>query len=164
MVKIGLISDTHSHFDDDMRAFLNPVGQIWHAGDIGNEAVLSSLQSFKPTIAVYGNADGRDVRILVPEVQVFEVERVKVLMMHMGGYPGKYEARARLLLQTERPNLFVCGHSHILKAMYDKQFDCLHLNPGACGLFGFQPKRTMMRFVIDGVNIRDLEIWETSRN
>lgn len=164
MVKIGLISDTHSHFDDDMRIFLNPVDQIWHAGDIGNAAVLSSLQSFKPTIAVYGNADGSDVRTLVPGVQMFETEQVKVLMTHIGGYPGKYDARVRLLLQTEHPKLFVCGHSHVLKAMYDKQLGCLHLNPGACGLYGFQPKRTMMRFVIDGVNIKDLEIWETSRN
>ena len=163
MTKIGLLSDTHSHFDCDMRTFLAPTDQIWHAGDIGNADLLADLQNFKPTVAVYGNIDGTDVRTLVPEFQVFTVEQVKVAMMHIGGYPGRYEAKARKLLSTEHPQIFVSGHSHILKAMYDKQLQCMHLNPGAAGLYGFNLVRTMLRFTIDGPNIKDLEVWEAPK-
>ena len=164
MTKIGLISDTHSHFDEAMREFLEPVSQIWHAGDIGSPALLEDFQAFKPTTAVYGNIDGRDVRLMVPEVQVFQVEQVKIVMMHIGGYPGRYEPKARQLLTAERPQIFVCGHSHILKVMYDKQFSCLHMNPGAAGVYGFNPKRTMLRFDIDGAKITNLEVWEKDKN
>lgn len=163
MIRIGLISDTHSHFDDDMRNFLQPVDQIWHAGDIGNVGLLDDLQKFKPVVAVFGNIDDAVVRQCVPESQVFMAEQVKVVMMHIGGYPGKYEPKARSLIQAERPKIFVCGHSHILKVMYDKNYGCLHLNPGASGKYGFQPKRTMLRFVIDGADIKDLEVWEKDR-
>ena len=164
MTKIGLISDTHSHFDDAMREFLQPVSQIWHAGDVGSAALLEDFQAFKPTIAVYGNIDGYEVRLMVPAVQVFQVEQVKIVMMHIGGYPGRYEPKARQLLMTERPQIFVCGHSHILKVMYDKQFNCLHMNPGAAGVSGFNPKRTMLRFDIDGTQITNLEVWEKDKN
>lgn len=163
MVRIGLISDTHSHFDDDMRDFLQSVDQVWHAGDIGNVGLLDDLQRFKPVVAVYGNIDDSVVRRCVPEVQVFTVEQVKVAMMHIGGYPGKYEPKAMAVLQSERPKVFVCGHSHILKVMYYRSFDCLHMNPGASGKYGFQPKRTMLRFEIDGSNIQNLEVWEKDR-
>ncbi len=163
MVRIGLLSDTHSHFDDDMRDFLQSVDQVWHAGDIGNVGLLDDLQKFKPVVAVYGNIDDAVVRRCVPETQVFMVEQVKVAMMHIGGYPGKYEPKAMALIKAERPKIFVCGHSHILKVMYDKNFDCLHLNPGASGKYGFQPKRTMLRFAIDGSDIKDLEVWEKDR-
>lgn len=158
-----MISDTHSHFDDDMRNFLQPVDQIWHAGDIGNVGLLDDLQKFKPVVAVYGNIDDSVVRRCVPEVQVFTVEQVKVAMMHIGGYPGKYEPKAMALIKAESPKIFVCGHSHILKVMYDKNYDCLHLNPGASGKYGFQPKRTMLRFAIDGSGIKNLEVWEKDR-
>lgn len=163
MIKIGLISDTHSHFDDDMRNFLQPVDQIWHAGDIGNVELLDNLRKFKSVVAVYGNIDDATVRHCVPEIQVFMAEQVKVAMMHIGGYPGKYELKAMAVLQAERPKIFVCGHSHILKVMYDRNFDCIHMNPGASGKYGFQPKRTMLRFVIDGASVRDLEVWEKDR-
>ena len=164
MSKIGLISDTHSHFDNAMREFLEPVNQIWHAGDVGCAALLEDFQAFKPTTAVYGNIDGRDVRLMVPEVQVFKVEQVKIVMMHIGGYPGRYESKARQLLMAEHPQIFVCGHSHILKVMYDKQFGCLYMNPGAGGVYGFNPKRTMLRFDIDGTQITNLEVWEKDKN
>ncbi len=163
MVKIGLISDTHSHFDERMRVFLDPVDQVWHAGDIGNIELLTDLQQFKPITAVFGNIDGSDIRHIIPEVQIFEVEQVKIVMMHIGGYPGRYEPKAKNLLLTERPQIFVSGHSHILKVMYDKQLQCLHLNPGAAGIYGFHKKRTMLRFKIDGSNISDLEIWEKEK-
>lgn len=163
MVKVGLISDTHSFFGDDMRMFLEPVDQIWHAGDIGSAKLLSDMQAFKPTVAVYGNVDDNEMRCMVPEIQMFSVEQVKVVMMHIGGYPGKYEPKAKSLLLAEKPQLFVCGHSHILKVMYDRQLCCLHMNPGASGLYGFQPKRTMLRFDIDGKNIKNLEVWEKDR-
>ncbi|MBR5166471.1 MAG: metallophosphoesterase family protein [Salinivirgaceae bacterium] len=164
MVRIGLLSDTHACFDERMRLFLEPVDQVWHAGDIGNIQLLDDLQQFKPTTAVYGNIDGAQVRQVVPEVQLFQVEQVKVLMTHIGGYPGHYEPKVRGLLQAERPQLFVSGHSHILKVMYDKQMQCLNLNPGAAGIYGFHKKRTMLRFTIDGSNIRDLEIWEKDKS
>ena len=164
MTKIGLISDTHSHFDEAMREFLQPVSQIWHAGDVGNATLFEEIQAFKPTTAVYGNIDGQDVRLVLPEVQIFQVEQVKIVMMHIGGYPGRYEPKARQLLMAERPQIFVCGHSHILKVMYVKQFGCLHMNPGASGLLGFNPKRTMLRFDIDGTKITNLEVWEKDKN
>ena len=160
MTTIGLLSDTHSHFDSDMRAFLAPVQQIWHAGDIGSQELLADLRRFKPTVAVYGNIDDTTIRQQVPEVQIFTVEQVKVVMMHIGGYPGKYEPKAAKLLLTEKPQIFVSGHSHILKVMYDKRMQCMHMNPGAAGLFGFNLVRTMLRFTVDGQNIKDLELWE----
>lgn len=163
MVRIGLLSDTHSHFDERMRLFLEPVDQVWHAGDVGNAQLLAELQQFKPTVAVYGNIDGTDVRGSLPEIQLFQVEQVKVLMMHIGGYPGRYEPKARKLIDAEHPQVFVSGHSHILKVMYDNKLQCLHLNPGAAGVYGFHKKRTMLRFTIDGSNIRDLEIWEKDK-
>ena len=136
MTTIGLLSDTHSHLDGDMRAFLEPVQQIWHAGDIGSDELLADLRRFKPTTAVYGNIDGTTIRQQIPEIQIFTVEQVKIVMMHIGGYPGKYAPKALKLLQTERPQIFVSGHSHILKVMYDKQFGCLHMNPQRFGGVG----------------------------
>ncbi|MBR5643371.1 MAG: metallophosphoesterase family protein [Salinivirgaceae bacterium] len=164
MTKIGLLSDTHAHFDSTMRAFLEPCDQLWHAGDIGSLSLLDDLRNFKPTVAVFGNIDDSHVRLAVPEFQIFSVEQVKIVMTHIGGYPGRYEPKVRRLLETEKPQIFVSGHSHILKVMYDKQLQCLHLNPGASGLSGFNPKRTMLRFTIDGSNIKDLEVWEKGKN
>ena len=163
MIKIGLLSDTHSHFDADMRAFLEPVDQLWHAGDIGSLSLLDELRLFKPMVAVYGNIDDSKIRLEVPEFQIFQVEQVKVVMTHIGGYPGHYQPGIKQLLAAESPQIFVSGHSHILKVMYDKQLQCLHMNPGASGLSGFNPKRTMLRFTIDGSNVKDLEVWEMHR-
>ena len=160
MTRIGLLSDTHSHFDDAMRKFLEPVDQIWRAGDIGNAQLLADLQKIKPTVAVFGNIDDSQMRQFVPEVQVFTVEQAKVVMTHIGGYPGRYEPKIKPLLLAEHPQIFVSGHSHILKVMYDKQLQCLHMNPGASGIYGFHTMRTMLRFTIDGINVKDLEVWE----
>lgn len=163
MTKIGLLSDTHAYFDSDMRKFLEPVDQIWHAGDIGSAQLLDDLRQFRPLTAVFGNVDDTLVRMVVPEFQVFTVEQMKVVMTHIGGYPGRYEPKARQVLMAERPQIFVSGHSHILKVMYDKQLQCLHLNPGASGVSGFHNVRTMLRFTIDGANVKDLEVWETPK-
>ncbi len=141
-----------------------PVDQIWHAGDVGNIQILNELQKLKPVVAVSGNIDGTDVRAVAPKVQLFRVEQVGVLMMHIGGYPGKYEAEARKLIETKHPKIFVSGHSHILRVMFDKRYNCLHLNPGAAGQYGFHKVRTMLRFTIDGINIRDLEVWEYKKH
>ena len=163
MTKIGLLSDTHAYFDSDMRNFLEPVDQIWHAGDIGSAQLLDDLCQFRPVTAVFGNIDDTNMRMMVPEFQVFTVEQAKVVMTHIGGYPGRYEPKARKMLLAERPQIFVSGHSHILKVMYDKQLQCLHLNPGAAGVYGFHTVRTMLRFKIDGANIKDLEVWQTPK-
>lgn len=163
MTKIGLLSDTHAYFDGDMRKFLEPVDQIWHAGDIGSAQLLDDLRQFRPVMAVFGNIDDTNMRMMVPEFQVFTVEQAKVVMTHIGGYPGRYEPKARKMLLAERPQIFVSGHSHILKVMYDKQLQCLHLNPGAAGVYGFHTVRTMLRFTIDGANIKDLEVWQTPK-
>lgn len=163
MTKIGLLSDTHAYFDSDMRKFLEPVDQIWHAGDIGSAQLLDDLRQFRPVTAVFGNIDDTNMRMMVPEFQVFTVEQAKVVMTHIGGYPGRYEPKARKMLQAERPQIFVSGHSHILKVMYDRQLQCLHLNPGAAGVYGFHTVRTMLRFTIDGANIKDLEVWQTPK-
>lgn len=163
MTKIGLLSDTHAYFDNDMRNFLEPVDQIWHAGDIGSAQLLDDLRQFRPVTAVFGNIDDTNMRMMVPEFQVFTVEQAKVVMTHIGGYPGRYEPKVRKMLLAERPQIFVSGHSHILKVMYDKQLQCLHLNPGAAGVYGFHTVRTMLRFTIDGANIKDLEVWQTPK-
>ena len=163
MTKIGLLSDTHAYFDSDMRKFLEPVDQIWHAGDIGSAQLLDDLRQFRPVTAVFGNIDDTNMRMMVPEFQVFTVEQAKVVMTHIGGYPGRYEPKARKMLLAERPQIFVSGHSHILKVMYDRQLQCLHLNPGAAGVYGFHTVRTMLRFTIDGANIKDLEVWQTPK-
>ncbi|MBQ4230347.1 MAG: metallophosphoesterase family protein [Salinivirgaceae bacterium] len=163
MTKIGLLSDTHAYFDSDMRKFLEPVDQIWHAGDIGSAQLLDDLLQFRPVTAVFGNIDDTNMRMMVPEFQVFTVEQAKVVMTHIGGYPGRYEPKVRKMLLAERPQIFVSGHSHILKVMYDKQLQCLHLNPGAAGVYGFHTVRTMLRFKIDGANIKDLEVWQTPK-
>ncbi len=163
MTKIGLLSDTHAYFDSDMRNFLEPVDQIWHAGDIGSAQLLDDLRQFRPVMAVFGNIDDTNMRMMVPEFQVFTVEQAKVVMTHIGGYPGRYEPKARKMLLAERPQIFVSGHSHILKVMYDRQLQCLHLNPGAAGVYGFHTVRTMLRFTIDGANIKDLEVWQTPK-
>lgn len=163
MTKIGLLSDTHAYFDSDMRKFLEPVDQIWHAGDIGSAQLLDDLRQFRPVTAVFGNIDDTNMKMMVPEFQVFTVEQTKVVMTHIGGYPGRYEPKARKMLLAERPQIFVSGHSHILKVMYDRQLQCLHLNPGAAGVYGFHTVRTMLRFTIDGANIKDLEVWQTPK-
>jgi putative phosphoesterase len=163
MVKIGLLSDTHSHLDDKMLAFLDPVDEIWHAGDIGNYEVFEKLEKTKSLRAVYGNIDNQEIRMAAPKDLLFSVDNISVFITHIGGYPGRYAPGIKKVLRDEHVKLFVSGHSHILKVMFDKSLDCLHINPGAAGISGFHQVRTMVRFAIDGANIKDLEVWEMPR-
>ena len=163
MKRIGLISDTHGTFDDPLRTFLQGVDEIWHAGDIGSIEVADQIAAFKPLRAVYGNIDGGIMRRIYPEFLCFDCERVSVLMTHIGGYPRHYAPKIVSRIQTIRPKLFIAGHSHILKVIYDPVYDLLHLNPGAAGCYGFHKVRSALRFVIDGEEIRDMEIGEWPR-
>ena len=161
---IGLISDTHGVFSSQFREFLEPVDQIWHAGDFGGGLSLAAeIADFKPLIGVAGNCDNHELRFTHPLHRFFECEGLKVLMTHVGGYPGRYDPRARKLIDTYRPDLFVCGHSHILKVMRDQQRNMLVVNPGAAGIQGFHVVRTALRFHIDAGKIHDMEIFELDR-
>ena len=160
MTRIGILSDTHSSLDERVFEFFKDCDEIWHAGDIGADEVLDALEAFKPVRAVHGNIDGQSIRQRAPQDLVFHCEKVKVYLTHIGGYPKRYDKLAFVALKEHRPQLFVCGHSHILKVMHDKSLDILHINPGAAGNFGFHKKKTMVRFVIDGSNMKDLEVIE----
>ncbi|GHT39174.1 phosphoesterase [Bacteroidia bacterium] len=160
MTKIGLLSDTHSYWDDKFAHYFADCDEIWHAGDIGSDEVLNRLAAIKPTRAVYGNIDSHALRAICPQTLRFEIEQVPVLLTHIGGYPGKYAPEIRQELYANPPKLFVCGHSHILKVQYDKRLQMLHINPGAAGKYGFHTVRTIVRFVIAGAEIRDMEVIE----
>ena len=160
---IGLISDTHGIFDEPFRKFLGPVDEIWHAGDFGSIGVAEAISAFKPLRGVYGNCDGYDVRLEYPLFQLFRCEDMKVLMTHIGGYPGRYDPRARAMIDEYRPDVFVCGHSHILKVVNDTKRDMLVINPGAEGIQGFHIVRTALRFRIEGRDIRDMEVFELDK-
>jgi uncharacterized protein len=160
MTKILLLSDTHAYLDDGMRHYFDQADEIWHAGDFGNLTLAQDIASHKPLRGVYGNIDGNDVRQHYPEINHFCVDGVEVLMMHIGGYPGKYTPVAKREIMAKRPKLFISGHSHILKAMHDSTHNLLHLNPGACGKVGWHQQRTMMRFTLHEGEISDLEIIE----
>lgn len=163
MKKILLLSDTHSHIDDQILKFVKQADEVWHAGDIGNLRVTDAIQELKPLRAVYGNIDDKDARAEFPLNNRFEVEGVSVWMTHIGGYPNKYNQRVRAELQANPPKLFICGHSHILKVQYDKKLELLHLNPGAAGKHGFHKVRTMLRFSLENTAIKDLEIIELAK-
>ncbi len=163
MTRILLLSDTHSHIDDAILKYARQADEIWHAGDIGSLAVIDALRKIKPVRAVYGNIDNKDIQMEFPLNNRFKCEDVDVLITHIGGYPPKYNARTKTLIRENQPKLFICGHSHILKVMWDKKLGVLHMNPGACGKHGFHLMRTMLRFVIDGVDIKDLEIVELGK-
>ncbi len=160
---IGLLSDTHGVFDAPFRDFLSPVDEIWHAGDFGGIATAEAIAEFKPLKAVYGNCDGYDVRLEYPLFQLFDCDGAKVLMTHIGGYPGRYDPRARALIDEHRPDIFVCGHSHILKIVNDFKRNMLVINPGAAGIQGFHTVRTALRFRIDAGDIKDMEVFELDR-
>lgn len=163
MTRIGLLSDTHTYLHPKIFEVFKDCDEIWHAGDIGNLETIAKLQKFKPIKAVFGNIDGQSVRISYPEVQSFVVEKMKVLMIHIGGYPNRYDKRAKQLIEKEKPDIFISGHSHILKVMYDKKYELLHMNPGAAGKFGLHQKITMLRFTIDESEVKDLEIIELNK-
>lgn len=163
MKKILLLSDTHSHLDDRIITYARQADEIWHAGDIGNLEVTDTLSRIKPLRAVYGNIDDDKARRSFPLDLIFNCEQVKVYMTHIGGYPGRYNARVKHLIKSEQPQLFICGHSHILKVMYDKNNQVLHMNPGACGTHGFHHVRTMLRFEINKEKIEKLEVIELGK-
>lgn len=167
MTRIGLISDTHGLLDARVFEHFKDCDEIWHAGDIGSMEVLQALREFRPTRAVFGNMDSGDVRYSLSEFYRFRVEEVNVLLTHIGGYPGHYNPWLIPMFQKSKSNnpinLFVCGHSHILKVMYDRQWNFLTMNPGAAGKQGWQTVQTLLRFVIDGAEIRDLEVIELDR-
>ena len=161
---VGIISDTHGVFSDQFRDFFEPVDVIWHAGDFGSGIEFAaSIASFKPLVGVCGNCDGQDIRRMYPAFQEFELEGCKVLMTHIGGSPGHYDLRALALIDSYRPDIFVCGHSHILKVMHDKQHDMLYINPGAAGLQGWQVERTALRFKIENGKASDMELFRLQR-
>ena len=158
---IGLISDTHGIFSQELRDFLAPVDQIWHAGDFGGGLELAEeIAAFKPLVGVAGNCDNYNLRFTHPVHRFFECEGMKVLMTHIGGYPGRYDVRAKELINKYSPDIFVCGHSHILKVVRDPKRDMLVLNPGAAGLQGFHVFRTALRFKIEQGQIHSMEIFE----
>jgi hypothetical protein len=159
-LKILLLSDTHSYIDDAILQHAQWADEVWHAGDFGSITVAEKLQNIKPLRGVYGNIDGTEIRSLFPEKQLFECEGMQVLMTHIGGYPSHYQKGIPELLEREKPQLFICGHSHILKGIYDKKYQLLHLNPGAIGKYGAQKTRTMLRFEILQGNISQMEIIE----
>lgn len=161
---IGVISDTHKYFDENVKNFLKDVDLVLHAGDFGNIETANKIADFKPLKGVYGNCDGTDIREYHPYIQVLDIEGIKILMMHIGGYPGRYDYRAMQLINAHRPDIFICGHSHILKVIYDNKFNCLTINPGAAGIEGFHVVRTAIRFHIDEGKIHDMEIGEWPKN
>jgi len=156
--KILLLSDTHSYIDDAILKYVRQADEVWHAGDIGSLAVTDAIAKLKPLRAVYGNIDDHITQKEFPLNNRFMCEGVDVLLTHIGGYPPKYNNRTRAEIKNNPPKLFICGHSHILKVMMDKSLGVLHMNPGACGKHGFHQMRTMLRFVVDGEDIKDLDL------
>ena len=160
MKRIGLLSDTHSFLDDSIFRYFGECDEVWHAGDIGDAAVVDRLEAFRPLRAVYGNIDEPEMRRRYPEDLRFECEGVDVFITHIGGYPGRYSKRAGAIIRQNPPRLFICGHSHILKVMPDKRHGLLHINPGAAGRQGFHKVRTVVRFTLEDGDIRDLQVIE----
>ena len=160
MIRIGLISDTHGYLDEAVFNHFENCNEIWHAGDFGAVDLASRLASFKPLKGVYGNIDGNDIRSIYAEQLLFTCEEVKVMIRHIGGSPPGYNPVTKKELLLHQPQLFISGHSHILKVIYDKKINCLHMNPGAAGRHGWHKVRTIIRFVIDGKDIRDCQVIE----
>ena len=163
MTKILLLSDTHSYLDDRILHYVNQADEVWHAGDIGDLKVTDMLKKHKPLRAVYGNIDDAKARTEFPLDLHFTCEGMKVYMTHIGGYPGKYPTRIKEQFMLHNPGLFICGHSHILKVQFDKQFNCLAMNSGAAGTHGFHQMRTMLRFEMQNGRIENLEVIELGK-
>ena len=160
MMRIGLISDTHGYLDPKVEKYFKSCDEIWHVGDVGNIDVIRSLTKIKHVRGVYGNIDGQDIRKYFPKHLRFKCEEVDVWLTHIGGYPGRYAPDIREKIKKNPPRLFITGHSHILKVMFDKKLNLLHINPGAAGKQGFHKVKTLIRFTIDGKEIKDLEVIE----
>ena len=164
MTKILLLSDTHGFIGDDILKYVKQADEVWHAGDIGDLKVTDSIKKLKPLRAVYGNIDNAEARLEFPEHLKFRCEGVRVWITHIGGYPGRYAPTIGERIKVQTPDLFICGHSHILKVINDKKLNLLHMNPGAAGTHGFHKVRTMLRFEITGEKIQNLEVIEFKRN
>ncbi|MBV8255334.1 MAG: metallophosphoesterase family protein [Chitinophaga sp.] len=160
MKKIGLMSDTHSYLHPQVFTYFEGVDEIWHAGDIGDSKIADQLEAFKPFRAVWGNIDGKDIRVRYPETLHFNLEGVQVMITHIGGYPGKYAPGVKAELIAHQSKLFICGHSHILKVMPDPALGLLHMNPGACGQQGWHKVKTLLRFQLEAGRIQELEVIE----
>ena len=160
MKQIILLSDTHHTLDERFFPHFKKADEIWHAGDIGGLEVTDKLKEFAPTRAVWGNIDNRAIRTEFKGNLYFKCEKVNVMMTHIGGYPGRYDKKILPLIEQAKPDLFICGHSHILKVMNDKKLNLLHMNPGAAGTYGIQKVRTLLRFEILGEKIQNLEVIE----
>ena len=163
MKKILLISDTHSYLDPKLIKYILEADEVWHGGDIGTLDICTQIEKVKPLKAVYGNIDDIEINGKYPENLIFNCESVKVIITHIGGFPGKYPARIKELIKEHNPKLFICGHSHILKVMFDKENNLLHINPGACGIHGFHQVKTAVRFEIDDAEIKNLAVIELGK-
>jgi putative phosphoesterase len=163
MTRIGLLSDTHDYLDEAVFRHFGKCDEIWHAGDFGTAVIADRLKEFKPLQGVYGNIDGYDIRSIYPERMIWSCEKVNVYMTHIGGYPNHYAPNIKQDLIRNEARLFISGHSHILKIIYDDKINCLHMNPGAAGNQGWHKIRTIVRFVIDGPDIKDCEVIELGR-
>jgi putative phosphoesterase len=158
-MKIGLISDTHGHLDPQVFKFFADCDEIWHGGDIGTLDLADQLADFKPFRAVYGNIDGTDIRTEYPENLLFEIEGHKIFMTHIGGYPPRYNKRVKAIIKSEKPALYICGHSHIVKVMHDPEIKgVLHINPGAAGIVGFHRERTLITLKIEEQGFSELQL------
>jgi putative phosphoesterase len=160
MKRIGLLSDTHGFLDPDIFEHFAECDEIWHAGDVGSEKIMEQLATFKTFRGVFGNIDDRSITSILPRDLRFELEGLDIFITHIGGYPGRYNKRVLQIMNIDPPGLFICGHSHILKVIYDKKYQCLHMNPGACGHQGFHKIRTLLRFEIEGGRVQNAVVIE----
>jgi len=158
MRKILLLSDTHGYIDEAICRHAAEADEIWHAGDIGSVTVYDTLAKIKPIRAVYGNIDGREIKTICTENEIFNCEKKKIWITHIGGYPPNYTPQLKRTLQEIKPDIFICGHSHILKVIFDKNLNLLHINPGAAGKHGLHSVRTIIRFTIDGSDIKNMDV------
>jgi uncharacterized protein len=163
LTRVGLISDTHGYLDETVFEHFKNCDEVWHGGDFGDGDLVKRLKEKKSLKGVYGNIDGNDIRTEFPEQLVFMCEEIKVMIRHIGGYPPRYNPETKKEMLIHQPQLFIAGHSHILKVMYDDKLQCLHMNPGAAGKHGWHKVRTIIRFAIDGKNIKDCEVIELGK-
>lgn len=162
-MRIGLLSDTHNYMDDRILHHLSGCDEVWHAGDVGHISVIESIQEIKPLVGVYGNIDNQTVRSIFPEQQLIVREGLRILMLHIGGTPPKYNPQARQLLKEHKPDIFVCGHSHILRVVSDKEQNVLYMNPGAAGTHGFHKIRTLLTFHLNQGKVEQAQVVELGK-
>jgi len=163
LTRVGIFSDTHGYINPALFEFFKNCDELWHAGDWGDIETVEKIKKFKPVRSVYGNIDGQEIRREFKEVEIFEIDKLKVVLIHIGGYPQKYSPQFLKVLQTVKPDVMVCGHSHILKVLRDKKNSIMHFNPGASGNKGFHQVCTALRLKIEGDRMFDLEVWEQKR-